>query len=477
VADHDARLADFLANPRETRDIELKQWLDISEPAKRAKVGRHLMAIANCGGGWLQFGFRELENGSFEHEGAACPDESRYSTDAINAIVKHHSKPHFHCEVYWQECDEDCPGPHALIRVPGLHKVPIVCAKGGPDPTNDPEKGAVYDRLPGPESSRITEPSDWHALLERCIQARSDDLLEGVRSAVELLGRQGLTEALGATPNPGRPTAAPTSDGPPPATTDPAAELKDWTNASKLRLDGLLESEEEYRDLYRDGWWSFSYAVDPAPMPPIELGELRAVVQEVVGTETGWPAWWWPTSDPERSPRVVGDVIECWMRGGTFRDAAHADFWRASALGQLYLLRGYDEDSASERSPVHSNVAPGQLLDPGIVVWRVGECILHAERMCRRLDSQRVNFDVRWEGLKGRSIGTLDPMRRRHSSGPSQQPSTESSISVKAEVISSTLPDLVDALTKSLFVQFDFFEMPMQSIERELDRMRGRSRD
>lgn len=167
----DARLADFLRTPRETRDIELKQWLDLSVLANRAKVGRHLMALANYGGGWLQFGFKELEDGSFDHEQVVCPDPSTYSTDAINAIVKKHARPSFHCEVYWQDCDEGCPGPHALIRVPGGHKIPVVCGKGGPEPTCDPKKGSVYDRLPGPESARVVEPAHWHDLLDRCARA------------------------------------------------------------------------------------------------------------------------------------------------------------------------------------------------------------------------------------------------------------------------------------------------------------------
>jgi hypothetical protein len=87
MPERDARLADFLANPRETREVELKQWLDLTGPVNRGKVARHLMALANHGGGWLQFGFVEQVDGSFTHERIACPDPARYSTDAVNGIV------------------------------------------------------------------------------------------------------------------------------------------------------------------------------------------------------------------------------------------------------------------------------------------------------------------------------------------------------------------------------------------------------
>ena len=37
----ESRLEDFLRNPRETLAIEMKQWLDLSDPVVRAKLSRH----------------------------------------------------------------------------------------------------------------------------------------------------------------------------------------------------------------------------------------------------------------------------------------------------------------------------------------------------------------------------------------------------------------------------------------------------
>jgi hypothetical protein len=470
----DARLADFLANPRETREVELKQWLDLSDPVKRAKVGRHLMALANRGGGWLQFGFVEQNDGTFVHEGIACPNVTAYSTDAINAIVARHAHPRFHCEVFWETCEESCPGPHALIRVPGGHRVPVVCARSGPDPGNDPRKGAVYDRLPGPESAPITEANDWHDLLDRCMRERRDELVASVTAAIELLGADGLASALAGPSG----TATVVAGAPTEPEEDPARRLEaltNWTDACSARLAERLGEPGEDPGLYEAGSWSFSYAVDPPPAPPVSLGELRGILLEVVGTETGWPAWWWPSRDDASSPRVIGKAIECWMRGGVFPDASHADFWRASGEGELFLLRGYDEDSAAERSQSHLHVAPGSLLDPGIVVWRVGECLLHAQRLARRLAAPAVEIEVRWNELEGREIGTLEPMLRRYHAGPCHEREVRSTMRVASDVISGALPDLVRQLTTPLFVLFDFFEMPLEDIAREMERMRGRT--
>jgi hypothetical protein len=323
--------------------------------------------------------------------------------------------------------------------------------------------GSTYDRLPGPQSAPISEPNEWHDLLDRCLRTRRDELVGSVQSAVSLLGRAELLGALGgqAVPSPAEPGVA--------------ASLESWVEESDRRLTERLAESGEDPDLYADGSWSFSYAVHPPPAPPLPLGQLRKILEEVVGRETGWPAWWWPHSDDARAPHSVDGAIECWMRGGTFRDAAHADFWRASGVGQLYLLRGYDEDSVAERSPSHGHLQAGTMLDPTIVVWRVGECLLHAERMARRLGAEQVATEINWTGLMGREMGSLEPMRRDYSSSPCQIESAQSSLSVKADLIGGTLAELVRELTEPLFVRFDFFEMAFGDIERELDRMRGRT--
>lgn len=310
------------------------------------------------------------------------------------------------------------------------------------------------------------------------MRARRDELVESVRDAIALLGHRGLASALegDTTTDKNEPLSGPGQKG----AQERAgfqAELEAWTRASKGRLHQLFTEHPNDADIYKDGWWSFSYAVNPPPSPAIGLGELKRILLEIVGKETGWPAWWWPSSDPQRSPYPVGDVVECWMRGGAFSDPAHADFWRASGRGQLYLLRGYDEDAVAELSPRHSNIQPGSLLDPGIVVWRIGECLLHAGRMCRKLNADTVSVQVHWNGLQKRKTGSLEPMKRWFGSGTCHQEEINARLLVEGRVISSTLPELVGELTNPLFAQFDFLQLPIEQIEHELDRMRGRSPD
>ena len=52
-------LNDLIEIPRETLEIELKEWLDLSEPVVRANIARHFAALAIHGGGYLIFGFKD----------------------------------------------------------------------------------------------------------------------------------------------------------------------------------------------------------------------------------------------------------------------------------------------------------------------------------------------------------------------------------------------------------------------------------
>jgi hypothetical protein len=97
--------------------------------------------------------------------------------------------------------------------------------------------------------------------------------------------------------------------------------------------------------------------------------------------------------------------------------------------------------------------------------------------MCRKLNADTVSVQVHWNGLQKRKTGSLEPMKRWFGSGTCHQEEINARLLVEGRVISSTLPELVGELTNPLFAQFDFLQLPIEQIEHELDRMRGRSPD
>lgn len=58
-------LDELINEPRETLDVEVKTWLDLSNPDHRAIIAKEIIALANHGGGFLVIGFDERTDGSF----------------------------------------------------------------------------------------------------------------------------------------------------------------------------------------------------------------------------------------------------------------------------------------------------------------------------------------------------------------------------------------------------------------------------
>jgi predicted HTH transcriptional regulator len=49
-------LSELVAGRSEDLGVEYKAWMDTSQPHVRAKLARHIAALANDGGGYLIFG-------------------------------------------------------------------------------------------------------------------------------------------------------------------------------------------------------------------------------------------------------------------------------------------------------------------------------------------------------------------------------------------------------------------------------------
>jgi predicted HTH transcriptional regulator len=49
---------ELLAEPREALDVEVKEWLDLTDNDQRANVAKEIIALANHGGGTLWWGLQ-----------------------------------------------------------------------------------------------------------------------------------------------------------------------------------------------------------------------------------------------------------------------------------------------------------------------------------------------------------------------------------------------------------------------------------
>ena len=153
-------------------------------------------------------------------------------------------------------------------------------------------------------------------------------------------------------------------------------------------------------------------------------------------------------------------------------DSAHADFWRASPDGRLFLLRGFGEDS--ERA----GFEPGKTFDIVIPTWRLGEGLSHASKLASLLAPDRTDLRVliraRWYGLRGRRLVSLDPNRMIFGDSVSRQDEYTIETTIDIARIADNLPEIIYPLIAPLYEGFGFFQLPLSLPSEEIARMRRR---
>lgn len=252
---------------------------------------------------------------------------------------------------------------------------------------------------------------------------------------------------------------------PPPAGSRPPVGLVEWERSCRDRLKSLTKERLGNRiDPYAQGSWSASYRLTGLRSSP-DLRYLAAVLREVTGRETGWPAWRAPHAGENR-PHPIDGLLECWFADMIADEPAHADFWRADPTGRLCLIRVYEEDS-------EYRVEPRTALDLILPIWRTGECLLHAERLARRLDADGIQMMLRWTGLRGRRLAALEgPPRFLSVDHFAETDEVVSYLHTTPDEVRDSLAAQVRTLLDPLYETFDLFEPPRNIYDDELGRMR-----
>lgn len=375
-------------------EIELKEWLDLNDALVRAKIARHLAALANHGGGWIIFGFKD--DLSKDENRPISLDE--YSHDTFSAIIKRYLTPTFECDVSHVADKND--DRFAVIRVPSHDRVPIAARADGPASDKGRiqgiNSGTYYIRKPGPESAPIIGADEWAALIRRCLLNDRDSLLSDISKLVQ--------------------TPAPTQ-------VEPAAsqQLEYWHREAEERFLQLLPQAKglQWRVPVNDNRYQLSYLITTSDHQTLPEDSLRKVLEEINNEvrNTVWTGWsmFFPFSSPEISPafhaeRPDGtgqDVLEANLMGDGNFDMSLPDFWRIAPDGRVTIIRTYREDR--ERSVKDSGRAAGAWISPETIMRETTELVTHAKLFARRFDAAtKVSFRCTWIGLKGREIADFD---------------------------------------------------------------------
>src|SRR5271168_859046 len=114
-------IKEFIENPTESLNTELKRWIDPTQPAGIGKIVRATLALRNRNGGFLVVGF---DNSTYapdvEHE-PPNPKEL-FHVDLIQGIVSKYASDLFEIEVLWGEREGR---QYPVVVVPSGVRVPV----------------------------------------------------------------------------------------------------------------------------------------------------------------------------------------------------------------------------------------------------------------------------------------------------------------------------------------------------------------
>jgi hypothetical protein len=320
-----------------------------------------------------------------------------------------------------------------------------VMSKRGSEGTLSAQR--CYVRKPGPRSEEPFTTEEWRRLLERCLHARRESMLDAIRVIV-----QGHTNPL--------------------AAIEAGARLTEFSDAARSRWRALTEDLPEG---------------DPGRMPHgrYELEFEIVGVQSAAGTvqlldrmreasrtrHTGWGPFVQLTR-PQLEPRPVDGNVEAWLGpidvDRATRDAGHCDFWRASPAGLLFLMRGYEEDA-------EQRFRPGTIIDFTLPIWRVGEAMLYVARLAQQFDTGDPDILVRchYYGLRGRRLDCLQPGRSLSTEYIPSDDEAALQTQATARQLDDNLVEVLHTLLSPLYERFSFFELPRDLVRMEIDQMRS----
>jgi hypothetical protein len=377
-------LNELVDDPVEREAVEYKASLDLSDAVTKAKLARHIAALANFGGGHIVLGFSD----DLTPSSAPLPAINR---DTIALIVKAYLEPVFQCDV--RLVTSRLGNSHTVIIVPSHGGAPICARAAGPQvdkKTQGIQQGTYYIRKPGPASEAILTAAEWAPVIRRCALFERTSILAALQTAL---------------------------DGGPP-TVSLQQQLDAWHSAAAAayRRD-LAEHGDPLGVATRH--FQFSYLIDPADEGPSAgsfIAELeRANNQVDAEIYDGWGMFHIFhgergarfRTDPEIEKGELEFVETNFIRDGSKVGAT--DLWRIAPIGLATIARGFFEDSNGDRP---GSYVAGESFSPNWLVQNVAEIVAHARALSAAYPrSASVLFRCEWTGLAGRSIH--DPFRGR----------------------------------------------------------------
>jgi hypothetical protein len=441
----------LVGNPSEGLSVELKRWIDPTEPAGIEKIVKGALALRNRNGGFFVVGF---DDGTLAPDVANEPQNARerFHVDVIQGIISKYASDPFEIEVAWGERD----GRHyPVIVVPSGVKVPVAAKRDLKDGSRTAVRvGAVYFRSlasNGTPSTTEARPSDWADIVEICFDNREADVGRFIRRHLAGHDISSLLNFLGQ-PAPATPTLC-----------DRALKLIDDGEARFQETITARKLSADERHMLDYGFWSIGLVIDPPKTGEVPDQEFMTRIASSNPNYTGWPMWLDARYISNAESKVVKDAFE-YLIVSLSPVSNHIDFARLDPKGEFFLHRLLQDDGVPRR------IRPGQVIDPMLMILRVAEAMGVGIAFARALgwvpDQTTLGFAFRWHNLNGRRLTAwANPYSDIREGGVAHDETIESCVQFSLDTPLSALAQFVDDATKRLFAAFEGTRIPLRATE------------
>lgn len=223
---------------------------------------------------------------------------------------------------------------------------------------------------------------------------------------------------------------------------------------------------------FPDGYYRIDYCLE-GELKQVSLRAYEDILRQAVTRYTGWPVFLILTRD-DLTPREVDGAIEVWLKPEPVverafgQDPAHCDYWRAVPSGRLLLMRGYQEDG-QETFP------PGSVFDTTLPIWRLGEVLLHAEKLAALMAKAdpadlTIRFRALYTGLQGRQLRNwANPLSGMTLVGrPSRSDEVLLETEIPATGVKEHLAEYLLPLVSTLYERFDVEGLSPEQVKSEV---------
>ena len=432
-------LRPLITEPREDLAYEYKDWLDLTSKEHKATLAKAAIALANHGGGFIVIGFAEQEQ---TLESRPRPEGiPEITQDSVNESVHLYAEPKFQCAMHLVS-HPDTDVQHPVVIIPST-TVPVMSMR---ECQGVIAQNRCYVRKPGPKSEDPRTSEEWRILLNHCVRATRDEMLESIRSIIT-----GSVETQDSVPN-------------------ALDDLQDYCTAARGRWEGLVSDEPDNSPArFPHGYYEMAFSLVGAT-PTNDLIELQNRLSDAGRVDlSGWPPFLYASGQA----RPHDDFVEAWLgqpdhNGRRHRESYQYDFWRASRDGKLYTVRGYREDDERDHKP------PGRMFHATLPIWRVGEGLLFASRLAATFEEvDQIAVYCRFTGLENRRLVFTHFMNALF---PMGDPCSTGEVILTGQItqqqVQDNLAEILHPLLRPLYEKFDFYELSFDQVAKELQHLR-----